>query len=151
MYSKVGGKIKVLAIVEFILGVIVSIATGFLLGSASGQVSSYMSYSRSSSFSWGIFILVVVVGFILSWLSSLFIYGYGQLIEDTHEIKQMIETNKSDAKQPSNVPQAAAPRANAPQINKTSTIICPRCGHEQSSDLKVCSRCKAPIPKNLFE
>ncbi|MBR3934300.1 MAG: hypothetical protein IKJ68_10400 [Clostridia bacterium] len=67
MFDNIGGKIKILAQVLCWLGVIASVICGF----------SIMVDSDDVGF------LIVVIGPLVSWVSSFFLYGFGQLIENT--------------------------------------------------------------------
>ena len=69
-FENIGGKIKTLAVVLTILGVVASIMIcvfllfrNFLIG-----------------------ILIAIIGSLVSWISSFFMYGFGELIEKTTEV-----------------------------------------------------------------
>lgn len=65
MYDEIGGKIKTLAKVIAWVGIIVSVVVGIV------------------TISTGVGILVLVLGPLFSWLSTLVLYGFGQLVENT--------------------------------------------------------------------
>lgn len=65
MYDEVGGKIKTLAKVIAWVGIIASVVVGIV------------------TISTGVGILVLILGPLFSWLSTLVLYGFGQLIENT--------------------------------------------------------------------
>ena len=69
-FENIGGKIKTLAQVVAILGVIVSVIAGLFVLDDSALYG----------------VLIAFVGSVLSWISSLFIYGFGELIDKTTEI-----------------------------------------------------------------
>lgn len=90
MFSNIGGKIKLLAKVLFWIGLILSVVTGgiFLIsprGTATFNYSSGYSTQVSSVLAGIIFIFV---GFLLSWISSMLLYGFGQLIENSEAIRE---------------------------------------------------------------
>ena len=72
MFDNIGGKIRGLAKVISILGIIASIAVGLLNVIFSDEVG----------------IIIIVVGMLISWISGFFIYGFGQLIEDAQAIRK---------------------------------------------------------------
>ena len=78
MYDNIGGKIKAVAFVEFGIGFIAAILSGvFLLGSM-GLLA----------------LLVILFGIIGAWISSLMIYGFGEIIDKLCEIaKNTSDTN----------------------------------------------------------
>lgn len=65
MYDEVGDKIKTLAKVIAWLGIIASVVVGIV------------------TISTGVGILVLILGPLFSWLSTLVLYGFGQLVENT--------------------------------------------------------------------
>lgn len=71
MYNDIGGKIKILAKVIFIVGMMASIIIGFTICFTSDDMLIIVG------------LLVMVVGSIVAWISSLCLYGFGQLIENS--------------------------------------------------------------------
>lgn len=88
MYSNIGGKIKVLAKIICIIGIIVSVISGLGI-----IIVSSISYNPGLSVFGGL--LVIVLGILFSWLSTFFIYGFGELIEKVTEIESEIRNQKS--------------------------------------------------------
>ena len=66
MYDNVGGKLKGFAVAIFIVGTIASVVFGIILLETNGPSAT---------------ILVAILGSIGAWLSSLAVYGFGELIE----------------------------------------------------------------------
>ena len=94
MFENIGRKIKSLAVIDFVLGSILCIIAGFALIIQSDR------YNPTATAGW----IILVSGTLGSWISSLFVYGFGELIEKTcenNEILQRIEkqsgTDKKDA------------------------------------------------------
>ncbi|MBE7076367.1 MAG: hypothetical protein E7374_00550 [Clostridiales bacterium] len=69
-FDKIGEKIKTLAVVFSIIGVSVSIVFGIHTLFKNAPLG----------------ILIIIIGSFCSWISSFFIYGYGELINKTTEI-----------------------------------------------------------------
>lgn len=74
MYSNIGGKIKILAYILAILGIITSIFWGLYY-----VTLSFDSYAEENLA--GIGFLIMIFGSLFSWVSSWFTYGFGELIE----------------------------------------------------------------------
>ena len=72
MFTNISEKIKGLAYTELVLGILASLYYGISLFSDEGTPL--------------IGLLVIVVGILGSWITSIFIYGFGQLIENTENI-----------------------------------------------------------------
>ncbi|MCL2487869.1 MAG: hypothetical protein FWE80_04220 [Oscillospiraceae bacterium] len=84
MFKNVGGKIKGLAVFIAVAGIIGSIAAGISI------ISNGSRYNDTTLLGIG----VMFGGSLFSWLSSLFMYGFGELIEKTTEIS--INTNNAN-------------------------------------------------------
>lgn len=88
MFKNIGGKIKDLAQVICYLGIAISVIAGIVMigfGSSSynGDAMVYMGFA------------VMIVGPLVSWIGSLFAYGFGELIENTTVIAELAA--KADA------------------------------------------------------
>ena len=81
MFDNIGGKIKALAKVFCWLGIIASIISG----AAIIVQASQQRYNSGVGILYGV--LIIVGGSLISWISSFFTYGFGQLIENTDRIK----------------------------------------------------------------
>lgn len=73
MFENIGGKIKRIAEIETWIGIILSIMFGLSMMSNEGE---YVFL--------GLFI--IVFGSLISWTTSLLIYGFGQLIDNTDKL-----------------------------------------------------------------
>ena len=82
MYKGIGGKIKTLAGVITCLGILLSIVAGVIL-----MTKSYVLA--------GIF--VMLVGFLVSWISTFMLYGFGQMVENSDKLVA-IEKMKLDSR-----------------------------------------------------
>ena len=74
MYGQIGKKIKTLAEVVAIIGIIINILLGIILAVV---VHSFL-----------LFLLISIIGSLLCWISGFFVYGFGELIDKTSAIAQ---------------------------------------------------------------
>ncbi len=88
MFENIGSKIKKLAKVLSIIGIIVSVIIGLYI----------MSKSDGESPLFFIGFLVAIIGSILSWVSGFFVYGFGELIIKTQEIAQNTRPKNNSTK-----------------------------------------------------
>ena len=77
MYTSIGGKIKTLAQIVCLLGIIVSVIYG---------ICFYNTYYWVRSMG----IVIIFGGSLLSWVSSFFTYGFGELIEKATVIAEAV-------------------------------------------------------------
>ncbi len=87
MYTSIGGKIKTLAQIVCLLGIIVSVIYG---------ICFYNTYYSVRSMG----IVIIFGGSLLSWVSSFFTYGFGELIEKATVIAEAVskdDVNKDAA------------------------------------------------------
>lgn len=77
MFNNIGGKIKALASLFTWIGIIISLVIGllFIFADSNGVV---------------IGILIIVIGSLLSWISSWLLYGFGDLIENSSIIARKL-------------------------------------------------------------
>lgn len=87
MFKNIGKKIKILAIVIFACGII-----GSVFGGCSDMVAGISESNADDAISG---LAVVFFGPILTWISSILIYGFGQLIDNSDKIAEEMK-NKSD-------------------------------------------------------
>ena len=76
MFDNIGGKIKALATWEFLIGTLL-----FVTGGVAALCIDDSLLATG--------LLLLFVGPLVSWLSSLLIYGLGQLVEDTEMIREV--------------------------------------------------------------
>lgn len=111
MFDNIGGKIKVLAKISCWGGIVVSVLLAF----------------TQPSFLQGL--VFIVVGSLLSWISSFTLYGLGQLIDNTDtlveqgKVKPVVEQHTPTSKE--------AHRWMCDKCGKMiSTKVCPYCGQK---------------------
>ncbi len=90
MFENIGKKIRTVAVVFFVLGFI-----GAILASVATAVSIVYFFSVSNMplnflIPTIVSVIVFIVGVVLAWLGNLCLYGFGQLISDTTEIKEIL-------------------------------------------------------------
>ena len=88
MFNNIGHKIQVLAKVLCWIGIICWVITGLALMAG----GSSMTYRLNGEFVAGI--MTIIVGVLVSWIGSFLLYGFGQLVEDTHAIRANTESKK---------------------------------------------------------
>lgn len=97
MFNNIGHKIQVLAKVLCWIGIICWVITGLALMAGGSSVTYRLtgSYVTASSAA-GVLVSIVtiIVGVLLSWIGSFLLYGFGQLVEDTHAIRANTESKK---------------------------------------------------------
>lgn len=139
MFENIGGKIKTLATVLCAIGIIVSVITGFSL---------LMALSNTGLGFIGL--IIMIVGSLFSWISSFFIYGFGQLIDNT---ATMTDNNASQT-------QTASAPISTPSYFKADAVnehkwTCKKCGSSWSNSTAFCCSCGekkpacAPAKENL--
>lgn len=82
MFEDIGAKIKIVSKVFCWVSIIVSVIAAFVMFSKAGE-----SYS-TEDFYIGMGCVFLIVFPLSSWLTSLFVYGFGELIEKTAEIAE---------------------------------------------------------------
>ena len=92
MFDNIGGKIKGLAKTVFVISVILFVIAGFALG---------LMFTLNENPLIGFISLFGIggIGFLISWIGSFFMYGYGQLISDMHDVKNEMEETRSELAQ----------------------------------------------------
>ena len=85
MFDEVGGKIKVLAKVICVIGIIASVITGVV----------FMTRSHAAAL---LGLVIMVAGSLCSWVGTFFIYGFGQLIENSDKLVYKTDTLVSRVK-----------------------------------------------------
>ena len=85
MFRNVGSKIKIFAIIFFF----------FLECSAISTMAVFMTLTEDVK-KWWIALAVILVSPLVAWISSVFIYGFGQLIENSDIMASEVVANNSD-------------------------------------------------------
>lgn len=150
MFENIGDKIKTLAKICCLIGIIGSVITGIILISSINVLVG---------------IAITIGGALLSWIGSFFVYGFGELIESNAEIStqnsEIIDLLKKQQDKPESKQNNTAQNASlsAPKTEKQTDfsnaesvktqsinsmqIKCPRCGTVQPSSFTECVRCNS--------
>lgn len=115
MFDNVGGKIKRFAKIVCRIGIIGSVIGGIgCFVASSGARHSMQTTLILSGFA------VIIVGSLLSWLGSLFTYGFGELIEQTTAINAKLQHNGTGA--PSTSPGITTPRPGSADTKRADRL-----------------------------
>lgn len=87
MFDNIGRKIKTLAKVLCWIGIAISVISGIAaMLSGNDRITINDNYAVVSPVIIGI--VIIIIGCLSSWIGSFFAYGFGQLIENSEEIKK---------------------------------------------------------------
>ena len=136
MWDNIGSKIKVLAKVIAWIGIICSIIGGIVLF----VIGLKMRYGGALYV--GLGFAAIIGGSLISWISSWFMYGFGEIIHNTEIIRRNISKNEnksdigSSGLNPSNVSSGSSTG------NKSSdTWVCKKCGEKNPHYSTSCKGC----------
>ncbi len=87
MYEEIGGKIKIVAKIIGFLGIGIS--------AIAGSYIMFLSIFEKGLTYFGIGMFVFLAGSLISWASTITLYGFGQLIENTDILVQQCNDRKS--------------------------------------------------------
>jgi len=129
MFNNIGEKIKTWAVVECWLAIIASIIIGIFLIAQGMPSSEEIAYGRVVETPANTFLIfcgigVAIFGSFFAWLSSLLVYGFGELIE----------TNAEIAFNTTNVPS----QEKIKEPSKPITWTCSLCNKKHTDDTDVC-------------
>ena len=85
MFSNIGGKIKSLAQIVCWMGIICSVVSGIILIDTDDDLA-FLGF------------VIIIIGSLLSWVSSFVLYGFGQLVENSDKLVLNTEKPYSDKK-----------------------------------------------------
>lgn len=133
MLSNPGGMIKYLAVFVLILGIIASFVLGINLGPGMEAESNAASGNAFGT---------MFLGMIVSFVTSLFLYGFGQLIEDTMRIREKLESPQIAAVLQNASAQPEAPMKNTPDDTEEQDAPAIPLTREQRRDGWACPHCR---------
>lgn len=133
MFKNIGRKIRGIALAVFWLYVI------------AGGLIALLSLTEDDV---GIGLLVLLLCVMVGWLSSAFLYAFGELVQNSTEIREMLyflpsqltKQNKADKRRASCASelQGATPRD---QQTNEGWIACPHCAVPQRANQEFCCNC----------
>ena len=157
MFDNIGQKIKTLAMVVCWIGIIGSTATGLVLIGRGIDGPDVLVTSG---------VITVIFGPFLSWIGSFFMYGFGQLIDDTQKLREHIvpdeETVESEEDDDdydyagdhmaettlSEIDFKVVPGANCLVCNRTGVPLAPFTNSDDGTpDGYICADCAAEFEK----
>ena len=164
MFSNIGGKLKKLAVILAVLGIIASVISGLVTMAGSSSMRMYGSYGIGYSAGRIVAgLLIIAVGFLISWVGTMGMYGLGELIERTVQTeehtrvladevralrKQGIACNlpmcdSKPAATPSVSTTVSTPSVSSTQTSDNSTDMwrCGKCGVMNTSTAISCKNC----------
>lgn len=153
MFDNIGRKIKTLAQVICVLGIIVSVIGGIILWITGGGLGFVIS------------LVAIPISAVISWVGSLGLYGFGQLIENTDILVSQGENkhSKFDKSEKSDISSRMKQynQNDSKQIEDDNFIglYCPECGEKISfpkeyihqKPFLVCPMCNARICSDRFK
>ena len=96
MFDDVGKKIKIVASVICWIGIIISCMLGILLIYTDGQLHinnyTFYTYTRTELIIEGF--VLMAVGSIISWIVSIMIYGFGELVDNSKLLRVQLDKTK---------------------------------------------------------
>lgn len=127
MFNNVGEKIKGVAVIWFVLSLIASVILGLATAESGG-------------------ILFLIIGVVVSWVTALFLYGFGELIESTAENKRInrrilaaLTGEKLDDVKKTLAKETA--EEDIPADEALPQRECPKCGFKHDFDYPKCPAC----------
>lgn len=144
MYDNIGGKIKTVAKVVGFAGIGISILTGLLF--------LLVAFSEEKFSFFGIGILVAFLGSLISWVSTIALYGFGQLVENTDVLVQDSQINKSSLryirKAYDDMPNLRTDTINS-QYESTSSTKYQESSSDKSMTSRYCTNCEKIVTGNF--
>jgi len=133
MFDNPGKKIMQISKIVFWIVTIVSVILAFVLG--------FEKHYYSTEFYAGIFFSLFFGVPIMAYVSTLFLVGFGELVENSKktEAAKVLEEAEEKAKEAEEKAKEAARIANA--SNNTNSIVCTKCGCEIAGWQNECPNC----------
>ena len=133
MYKNIGHKIKNLAQVIFVLEALATVIWGLSIASSDNGRAPF-----------GLFI--AIAGPLVSFISSWFVYGFGEIIETLQKIRentmprtgQKKKKGRTDEDTLEELPQDSSDTDTENQIPQ---VTCPHCGTRHDFDYPKCPKC----------
>lgn len=152
MFENIGAKIKALAVGIMVIGIILYILIGIIV--------MFIGIGEEEGGMILIGFLIMALGTLIAWISSWFLYGYGELIDKVSKMEAKLpnmEQNyqiwSSAAASPQGNPNMPIPKKASQTMNlheiarkmdlevKEEKWICPKCGSKNNVGKMQCSSC----------
>jgi len=85
-YEHIGHKLKVLAIIHFLIGALAAILCGSVVAAFGIELGGSLIFSELQGIMIALGAVIMVIGSVFAWLSSCRLYGFGQLIENSDKL-----------------------------------------------------------------
>lgn len=132
MYENIASKIKGLATGTFLVETILSVIAAVAIMATDEDMILFG-------------LLVLIIGPLVAWLSTLVLYGFGELIEKVCEIARNTAPAKSETTSEANnqtsTDAAASTSAPASQATPIKHYKCPKCGTHVTDEMPTCPTC----------
>ena len=142
MFENAGSKIKTVAWVVFVAGIIVSVIQAI----SAAQVMQGWGEVR---FSFWNFLLTLVIGILTSFVSALVLYAFGEITENTKRTARWAEETAEALKTAAKAAKASDAAAPAPapkvirKVNISESWTCKKCGCLNEKGSLSCKDCGA--------
>lgn len=129
MFDNIGGKIKTLAQVVCWIGIVCAIISGFVI-----------IVNDKDSFFLGF--IIIVIGSLISWISSFTLYGFGEIIDQLKCSNEWLE-KIAPGQEKTTEPRKSYYTSSTPTVKRTANggWICKKCNTENSSTAQFCKDC----------
>ena len=143
MFENAGSKIKVLAWILFIVGIISTLVCALVFGRTVDRWGD-------TKFNFGLFIAILAGGVLSSFISSLFLYAFGDIADNIQHIaKSTEETARAvqAATKAKVIEQPSMPSSNPKPFysNSNATLgdrwVCKKCGTKNDKSAMYCKDC----------
>ena len=144
MFKNPGGSLKTYGKIVFIAGVILSVFTG---------ISIWITTIEKLGI-WGFFIgfFTIAAGIFFSYLLTIFVIAFGELVENSTAIRNMMEkgqtmpdipqkTENIPVKQPEVKPYVQPQKIVDLHKDSDTVAICPFCGKDNKMNANFCRNC----------
>jgi hypothetical protein len=133
MFDHIGSKIKTLATILTVIGIVLSFFCGLTL----------LLNEEGSG------LVIMILGSLCSWLGSFLLYGFGQLIENSDKIVELLAGNEFDispeaVNRPSSDSQPLTDDRGAcagTPTQKPADWVCFACGNSNFHNVQFCQHC----------
>ena len=125
MFENAGDKIKTTSVILFALGII---------GSVIWAINLFSDYATSDYA-----LPVLVVGVIICWISSLGMYGFGQIVDDVHAMRLTQTSKPAHTIDP--FEKDAINPASKPTVGTGVEWECKKCKSSNPGNLLYCKGC----------